>query len=333
MVNVGIVGMGYMGGVHLEAARKVPGIHVVALASRAERTRRAFPDLEVYDAYAGLLRDTRLDAVIICLPTFLHEQYVMEAVERGLAVLCEKPFALDAAAADRMLKGAEQAGTLLMVGQVLRFWPQYVRINDLVSGGTLGSIKAVSAFRLAKYPPWGEWFRDPAKSGGCLLDLHIHDLDFVHWLLGHPADVFTTGVRSGSGSWDHVLTTLRYEGAVAEIEGSFLMPESWPFTAGIRVVGELGCVEYEFRVPGNIEQRAEAVNRLRLYRADGTVTEPDVRDEDCFVSELRYFADCIEKRQRPLVCPPTESLEVMRLMSACRRSAESGEVVNWEGSH
>ncbi len=333
MVNVGIVGMGYMGRVHLEAARKVPGIHVVALASRAEQSRRAFADLEVYDTYAGLLRDQRLDAVIICLPTFLHEQYVMEAVERGLDVLCEKPFALDAAAADRMLKANEQAGTLLMIGQVLRFWPQYVWIKELVSDGTLGSIRAVSAFRLARYPPWGEWFRDPAKSGGCLLDLHIHDVDFVHWLLKSPADVFTTGIRSGSGSWDHVLTNLRYEDVVVEIEASFLMPESWSFTAGIRILGELGCVEYDFRVAGNIEKRAQAVNRLRLYRADGTVTEPDVQDEDCFVSELRYFAECVEKRQLPSVCPPAESLEVMRLMGACRRSAESGKVVNWAGSH
>jgi predicted dehydrogenase len=328
MLNLGIAGMGYIGRVHLEASRKVAGAQVLAVATlEPDQVREAFPGLQIYPSYPELLRDDRLDAVIICLPTDLHEEATVKAAERGCHILCEKPMALDAASARRMLKAAQVQGRILMVAHVLRFWPQYARIKELIDAGEVGSVRSVTTCRLSKFPHWSDWFRNPARSGGCLLDLQVHDVDFIHWILGHPHSVYTVGVQSPTGCWDHVHTTLTYPHAQASLEASSLMPAAWPFTTGIYVLGTEGALEYTFRVGANIQEREQASHFFRLYKNDGTVSEPTVSTEDMFAAQLRYFLRCVAERQPPRLCPPEETCQVMQVMTASRQSADSGRVI------
>jgi predicted dehydrogenase len=328
MLNLGIAGMGYIGRVHLEASRKVAGARVVAVATLApDQIREAFPDLQIYPSYPELLRDDRLDAVIICLPTDLHEEATVKAAERGCHILCEKPMALDAASAQRMLEAAQTHGRILMVAHVVRFWPQYARIKELIDAGEVGSLRSVSACRLSKFPQWSDWFRNPARSGGSLLDLQVHDVDFIHWILGHPQSVYTVGIQSPTGGWDHVHTTLNYPHAQASLEASLMMPEAWPFTTGIYILGTEGALEYTFRVGANIQERERASHFFRLYKNDGTVNEPTASNEDMFVAQLRYFVRCVAEHQPPRLCPPEETCQVMQVMTASRQSADSGRVI------
>jgi predicted dehydrogenase len=328
MVNLGIAGTGYIGRVHLEAAREVSAARVLAVATlEAEEIRATFPDLQIYPTYRELFRDERLDAVILCLPTHLHEAATVEAAGRGLHILCEKPMGLDAASAERMLQAAQASDRILMVAHVLRFWPQYARIKELIEAGEIGAVHSVTARRLAKYPPWSGWFRDPAKSGGCLLDLQIHDVDFVHWILGHPQSVYTVGIQAPTGSWDHVHTTLAYPQAQASIEATYLMPESWPFTSSVHVVGTEGVLEYTFRVGANIQERGQASHFFRLYKSDGTLSEPTAPADDMFAAQLHYFVRCVEDHQPPRLCLPEETYQVMQVMTASRQSADIGRVI------
>jgi len=328
MVNPGIAGMGYIGRVHLEASRKVPGAQALAAATLdAEKSCKAFPGLQIYSSYPELLRDDRLDAVIICLPTDLHEAAMVEAAERGRHILCEKPMGLDAASAQRMLQAAHAHGRILMVAHVLRFWPQYARIKELIEAGEVGSVRSVATSRLSTFPHWGQWFRDPARSGGALLDLQVHDVDFAHWILGHPQSVYTVGTQSPTGSWDHVHTTLNYPQAHAILEASLLMPSSWPFTSSIYVLGTEGALEYTFRVGANVQERNQATHFFRLYKSDGTVSEPAVSPDDAYVAQLRYFTQCVAQRQPPRLCPPEETCQVMQVMTASRQSVESGRII------
>jgi predicted dehydrogenase len=328
MINLGIAGTGYIGRVHLEASRKVPGAQVLAVATlEPEEIRNTFPGLQIYPSYQELLRNERLDAVIICLPTDLHEEATVKAAERGCHILCEKPMGLDAASARRMLQAAQAHRRILMVAQVLRFWPQYARIKELIEAGEVGSLRSVTACRLSKYPPWSTWFSNPQRSGGCLLDLQVHDVDFIHWILGHPQSVYSVGIQSPRGSWDHVHTTLTYPHAQASIEASYLMPESWPFTTRISVLGSEGALEYTFRVGTNIQEREQASHFFRLYQSDGRLSEPTASPDDAFVAQLRYFVHCVAERQPPHLCPPEETCRVMQVMTASRQSAESGRVI------
>ena len=321
--------MGYIGRTYYEAARAVPGVQVVAAASeRRQEIQQSYPELELF-SYEDLCRDDRLDAILICLPTFLHEQFAIEAVANGRHVLCEKPLALDANSAARMLVAAKEAGVVFMVSQVLRFWPQYVRIQQLVSEGILGEIRSVSAYRLAKYPPWGEWFRDPAKSGGCLLDLQVHDMDFIFWIMGHPRQVQSLGLKSSRGAWDHVITSLRYADAVASIESSYMMPTSWPLSAGIRVAGSRGAVEYAFRSSGDVSQQGEWTEQATLYGADGKIEQLMAERQDVFAAQLKHFVACIENPSLTPVCPCEDSYTVMNLLSASKQSAETAEVIRF----
>jgi predicted dehydrogenase len=235
--------------------------------------------------------------------------------------------ALDAPSARRMLDAARVHDRILMVAHILRFWPQYGRIQEMMAAGDVGTVQSITAWRLGKYPPWSNWFRDPAKSGGGLLDLQIHDVDFIHCVLGHPQSVYTVGIQSPTESWDHVHTTLTYPNAQATIEASLMMPESWPFTTGIRVLGSDAALQYTFRVGANIQERESATHVFHLFKNDGTVSDLAAPDEDMFAAQLRYFVSCVAVRQQPLRCPPEETCRVMQVMTACRQSAESGRIV------
>jgi predicted dehydrogenase len=234
---------------------------------------------------------------------------------------------LDAASAQRMLQATQAHGRILMVAHVLRFSPQYARIKELIEAGEVGSVRSVTTYRLSTFPQWSQWFRNPARSGGCLLDLQVHDVDFIHWVLGHPQSVYTVGIQSETGSWDHVHTTLTYPQAQASLEASFLMPSSWPFTTGIYVLGSEGALECTLRVGANIQQRNQATHFFRLYKSNGAVSEPTASTEDMFVAQLRYFAHCVAQRQPPRLCPPEETCQVMEVMTASRQSVESGRIV------
>jgi len=320
--------MGYIGRTHYGALREIPGAEVCAVTHlNQQELRDAYPELRVFLTWNEMLRGCSPDAVIVATPTFLHEECVVAAARAGCHILCEKPFALDANSAERMLEETERRGVILMVGQVLRFWPHYRRIKELVDAGALGAVQSITAYRLSKFPPWSSWFADPQKSGGCLLDLSIHDVDFVHWVLGHPALVRSTGIRSATGSWDHVWTTLEYGGPVASIEASYLLPASWPFSTGIRLQGRKGCIEYTFDVRGNVSEREAGHHHFVFYGSEGAPTALEVPPQDAFVNEQKYFLDCVRSHQKPALCPPEESLELMRVMDASRRSAESGEAV------
>ena len=327
MINLGIAGMGYIGQVHMDAARQVPEVQVLAVATlEPEKIRDTFHG-RIYTNYEDLIRDDRLDAVVIGLPTNLHEKAVVLAAACGRHILCEKSMALDAASARRMLEAAEASQRIFMVAHVLRFWPQYARIKEMIEAGEIGSIISASAYRLSKYPPWMQWFRDPALSGGTLLDLQIHDVDFIHWILGHPQSVYAVGIQSPQGAWDHVHTILNYPHAQASIEASSLLPESFPFSTGILVVGSKGALEYTFRVAANVQERESASHFFRFYKNDGTSSEPSVSTEDAYLAQFRYFIHCVAEGQPPTTCPPQESCQVMEVMSALRQSADSGRLV------
>lgn len=138
-----------------------------------------------------MLASADIDVVDICTPTHLHEEHVVAAARSGRDILCEKPMALTIESCDAMIDAVNEAGVRLMVAQVIRFWPEYQVIKEIVESERYGKVQWLSARRLSSPAtwPWQGWLDEPAKSGGA-----IHDQDYIACLIGSPKRVQSRGL-------------------------------------------------------------------------------------------------------------------------------------------
>ncbi|MCR4425583.1 MAG: Gfo/Idh/MocA family oxidoreductase [Firmicutes bacterium] len=333
MLRIGLLGCGFIGSIHARALKRIPGVRVTVVADQ-DPARAGSVAAELGAAVAESCEEAiacpDLDIIDICLPTYLHSRYAVSACQAGKNVFCEKPMAIDLAQADAMIRAAADAGVMLMIGHVLRFWPEYVTIRDIVRSGELGRPLAVTACRLGTAPiwSWDRWLLDPGRGGQAALDLHIHDLDYIAWLLGRPDSVSAVGVRSASGGWDHVFTTIRYDaGPIASAEGTFLVPSSYPFTSSLRVVCEEGAVDYMFRAGKNIEGGDSAPGGVMVYRGIGEASRREVNQADAYRSELEYFVRCLEQGEPLAAITPEDARLSLAISLAAIQSMETGEIV------
>jgi predicted dehydrogenase len=264
-----------------------------------------------------------IDAVDICLPTPLHRAATERALALGRHVLVEKPIALSLEDADAMGAAAEAAGRVLMVGHVLRYFPEIAELRRLAAGGSFGAVRAVSAFRLSAPPDWNDWMLDPARSGGTLVDMMIHDFDIAGALLGEGRRV--TAVATAGGR--HVDALVTFEGGDAAIEGSHAMPPSYPFSAGLRVLCERGVLEHRF-VTGAGDEVAddEAASVLSIHPADGEARTFQ-QAADPWAAQIAHFLDCVESGGEPRDGSFAQARAALAVALAARRSADVGAPV------
>jgi len=210
-----------------------------------------------------------------------------------------------------------------MVGLVLRFWPEYVELQRRVVAGELGRPVAVATHRLSPPADWNDWMRDRAQSGGTAVDLLIHDLDQMNWLLGPPRSVYAREPAPG-----HVQAVVDYDGATGIAEGSMAMPRSYPFSSNIRVLGDAGVAEYAFSAApaedgGNIGA-SDAARGLRLYPAGGQPMTVPVESADPWGPEIEYFVECVESGRQPEQGTGEQARDALAVSLAVNRSLESG---------
>ena len=269
--------------------------------------------LRLYASYEELVRAEkgRVDMIDLCVPTPLHATLACRALRDGFHVLSEKPMARTIAECDRMLAAAKESGRLHMVAQCLRFSPHYRLLEETVRSGRLGALRRLDLHRFGGMP-WSDWYWDHRKSGGAVLDLQMHDLDFANLLLGTPRTLRTEGLRGPSGGWDEVLTRLRYANsdALVTTEASWLRDR---FTWGFEAVFEQGlllCHDGEIR-ERTLDRHAEE----RIC---------PVGDTDMYAAEIDYFADCVRRGMAPERCLPESTRESVRLVRLQMRSAARG---------
>lgn len=343
MVKVGIVGGGFMGTTHGQAYKLLPGVELVGLADIDEPKRARFVDSFGGRGFASLeeLLEEDLDIVDVCLPTFLHKEAVIKAAQAGKNVLCEKPIALTLEDADEMIEAAERSKVKFMVAHVLRFWPDYQVIKETVDSGKLGAIQLVTASRLSSIPTWSweNWLLQPKLSGGAVVDLHIHDLDFIAWIMGKPKGIFASGLKSESGALNYVLTQgIEHEkgGGVSFAEGALGMPEKFPFTMTMKVVGDKGCLEFDSR---------DAEKPITIYQFGKEPEYPQIPQPKLpeiipsaeaigniqalggYFVEIEYFVNCVKEDKMPEVVTPEEAKLALQLCLAAKESAETGKIV------
>jgi 1,5-anhydro-D-fructose reductase (1,5-anhydro-D-mannitol-forming) len=342
-LRFGIIGLGFMGRTHFARLRQHPHARVVALCDSDERRRSGqwndkvgnlddvladdaattLDDIAPYSTIADLVADPDVDAVVVALPTRLHADATVAALEAGKHVLCEKPMGLRVGDCDRMIAATESAGRTLMVAQCIRFWPQYELIERMVRAGEIGRVRYANLRRLGSRPTYSSdnWLMDAASSGGALLDLHVHDLDFVQHLLGVPDAIHAHGVIGQPDIIDLVTATWRYaDGCYACIEGGWAFTPPWPFEMAITVHGDRGTLEWAL-------SRGPAI---RHYNGSDNVREITC-EGDAYGREDDYFIECVRTGQPVDRCTPQSTRTSIALAWLERRAIETGRVVPISG--
>ena len=336
MVRVGIIGIGGMGNMHFGVYEGLAGAEVVALADTDPKRLEpgasatainigeggATIDPERHKTYTDpgeLLKDPDVDLVDICLPTFLHAEWMIEAIEAGKHVLCEKPMALHAEDCHRVLEALKGKKTRLMIAQCIRFWPEYVYAKEAVESGRLGTVKAAHFWRGGSIPEWSwdSWMKDARRSGGAILDLHVHDVDFVHYLLGRPRAVCSTGAKGPSGGYDVVDTVYVYEDKVSVHSGANMgLPSAFGFNMHYMVAFERGCLVYD-------SSHSPALMEITEDRQ----SHPKVKQTDGYHEEIAYYVACLENNELPAVVTPESAAFSIELAEAEIKSVETGQMV------
>ncbi|MFM9106553.1 MAG: Gfo/Idh/MocA family protein [Chloroflexota bacterium] len=328
MVRLAVLGAGFMGSTHGKAYAAMPEVEIAAVyAPRPDRGEPLAADLgsRWTDDLAAILGDPKIDAVDICLPTPQHREVTEAALDAGKHVLLEKPIAMTLEDADALV-AREQDGPVLMIAHVLRFWAEYMEIARRAQSGAIGAPRAGLATRRQPFPAWSALFSRSDLTGGAVIDMMIHDYDALNWIFGAPLAVTAHGeVNPRSGGIDRVQALIEYpDGATAMVDGGMMMPESYPFSSRIEVLGERGALEYAFRAGGRSVEMGAGVNALDWFPTEGDPERLTPEGGDHYAAECAYFIECIREGRRPERAMPSDARTALAVALAARASCEGG---------
>ena len=267
---------------------------------------RCYTDVE------EMLAKENLDFVDICLPTFLHKNAVIKALEYGVNVLVEKPMAMNSEEAQEMLEAEKRSGKRLMVGHCVRFNRSNVALRQAIKDGTYGKLICADFARLSPVPVWRIDKGGPNKGrlDGVILDMHIHDVDYVQSVFGIPKAISSVASQNNFTYCDSVSTTFFYEDSHVHIRGDWGLPQSFPFTTSFRV-----NLEGAAFVGGDDE--------LVMHRDTGKSQIICPHDEQSGIFyEIAYFVDILLHDKENTLNPPKQSLDTVRLVEAIEESAK-----------
>lgn len=322
-MKVGLVGTGGMGNVHARHYLTLPDVELVVWDRDARKTAdfaRQYRATTV-GSYDELLRTVQ--AVDICLPTHLHADYVQKSLSARIPTLVEKPLARTVAEGKALAELAARNNTILTVGHVTRFFPEHRLAHQIAKAGEIGKLASVRMRRGGKAPVGSdEWFADQDKSGGVLLDLAIHDFDWLLWTLGKCVLVYARSVKLGSGAvgssvaGDYALATLSFlDGTVAHVESTWMDPSG--FRTTLEVNGSTGCIEFDSRNAPSLRTHKESGSRLESSMAPA---------DDPYGQQLAAFVASASGGS-PVAVTPLDALRALAVSEAAIESATTGKPV------
>ena len=307
MLGVGIIGTGGMGKLHGASLGQIGDAQVVAAADSDPGALRAFADQfhprHTYSDYQGLLQDAAVDAVLVCLPTYLHAPAVLAAAQAGKHVFCEKPIALDVRSAEQMVAGCYTAGVHLMMGFVRRFDSDWGAFRRMVHDGAIGR-PIVWRHVIASGGPRSPWYMDRDKGGGPIVDGAIHDIDFAIWLFGKAAWYSGSARHFKASAFDTVTVSIGFGGG-----DELLLSWTWGLPLGAQgllgqdAIGPGGAILFPGSVPVQDVPSGLVAEKQGVYILDrGHGREPRIFDKnDMFLDEMRHFVRCCVTGERPSV--------------------------------
>lgn len=300
-VRLGLIGLGFIGKVHLRNCLKLNSAKLVAasdISKKALNIAKKMGVKKTYSKYQQLLNDNSIDAVIIALPTHLHAPCAKESAEVGKHILLEKPLARNVAEGEEIVSAAIKNNTKLMVGYPFRFASLFQALKEKIESGELGEVQIANAIDIGTGPflhraesdiprPVPEWWlKKELTGGGALLDLGCHMINLLRWYFGEVSDVKTyLGYRFNLDFEDHAICLLKFQtGQIATVNVGWFSQN-----AQIRVdlYGTVGHAYASHKPPS----KAKTAIQLMMGRI------PDFYKP--FLGELSHFVQCVRQDLPP----------------------------------
>jgi len=322
-IRIGVIGLGMMGHTHLDVYAQRSDVEVTAISDRdparlsgeakaggnveGQAAGRFDPSgVEKIAEGRGLIERDDVDVVDVCLPTPLHAEFAKAALAAGKHVLVEKPVARTAEQAAELAREAKRYDKRIMPAMCMRFWPAWEWLKQAVSEGAYGRVLSAHFHRLTQHPG-GAFYESGEQCGGALLDLHIHDVDFVQYLFGMPEAVFAQGYAWHTGEIDHVLAQYVYDRAMVSAEGGWAMAPGFGFEMRYRVNFEKATAMFDIGSGPHV----------KLIEADAGEPRTIEMDEQMgYAREIDYFLQCVREDRAPETVTLDSAAESVRLAEA-----------------
>jgi len=338
MKRIGIVGAGAIARTHADRLKKMPGIELAGyydiFPEAAQRSVEQFGG-QVYPSLDALLDD--VDYVDICTTANAHKEPVLAALEAGVPTVVEKPLARHLADCYEIVEAQARTGTPLFVAQVVRFFPQFAAAKEALDSGAIGAPGVIRTVRGGSAPGGGGWgsqssarsyYNDFAKSGGVILDVSIHDIDYQRWCFGEVERVFARGLMfAGKNPKDHALISLRFaNGAIGHVEGSWAYPPGL-WRTRIEMAGTKGLLEWDSLDQQSLEWRIQPDAESPATSGGAS---PLTDQDDPYYRELAHFIDAVENN-KPVGVTAYDGLMAVKICLAATESERRGEAVKVAG--
>ena len=333
MLKYGIIGFGGLGKLHFSNTEELCKVHSdIKLTAICDVDENAFAsqtstnlgedetklDLSMYNLYTDakeMFEKEELDFIITAVPTYLHDVIAIMAMEKGIHVFCEKPMALSAERGQSMIDCAKKNNVKLMIGQCLRYMARYEKLKEIIDSGKYGKVLRADFYRVSCTPTWGweNWFMDTQKSGGAVIDLHVHDVDFINYVFGMPKSV-TSMTTNYKADYDSIVTMYGYDDMVVTSTGEWGCPPEYGFSTGFFVKMEKATVEIKN-------------DKFILCTEEGGNEQIELSKESAYLREVVDFVSCIKNDTVSKINPPESSLIAIKIALAEKESSDKRQTV------
>ncbi len=324
MLKIALAGAGTLGGDHAHNFASIDGCQVVVVYDVVKENAQKLASeigAEATDDENRLYADD-IDVLVVTTPTPFHADYCIKAAKAGKHIFCEKPLARTLEQGEQVIEAVRDAGVTMMVGHVLRWFDPYARARELVQSGAIGEVGMARLSRINTLPGGPQsWFAKYEWSGGVILDMSIHDLDWLLWTFGPVERVYTRGLYQRLPVMDYALMNIRLRsGAIAHVEGSWA--DLGQFRTTMEIAGSGGLIQHDSTstVTLNVQSR-EAEGGLEAVQRPASPAP-----KSPYLLEDEHFIECVRTGATPMVTAE-DAFEALRLALACCQSAETGEIV------
>ncbi|MBI2352270.1 MAG: Gfo/Idh/MocA family oxidoreductase [Deltaproteobacteria bacterium] len=325
MLKVGIIGAGNMGNFLASSYRQIPEVKVAGVYDVSVDAARNLAEKHQavsYQHVQDLLDDREINIITVCLPTSLHCEIVVNAAKHGKHVFCEKPIAGNLNDGRLMVQTCKDNKVKFMVGHVLRYFPEYRKAKELMDNGKVGRPAVVRCTRGGGFPRASQdWYAKYEMSGGLVLDMIIHDFDFLRWCFGPVERVYAKGLLMKKlDHIDYALVTLRFKnGVIAHVEGSWAHPGG--FGTKLEIAGDKGMIHFNSREDSPLNLKVKDAKT-----GAGVAVPESPLKESPYTLELKHFVNCVQNNKEPEITGE-DALAALEVSLAAIESIKSGEAV------